>query len=406
MAGLDWSLLNTDPIKPQREGFAYAQAIQQAAQQKQAQQAQMQAGDAYAKGDYAGASQTLARSGDIKGAQSVQETQQKSGHAGLDYVSKALPVFKHIAQTHASDPDGGAQAIGQAFDNVAQEFSAITGTPPDRLAQIKSALIADPQGTLARWEAELPVAYEKVGNSIVRRQGDTAAPIYTGQPNAPAGYQPAPDGKGLQFIPGGPGDPKQAGNLAEARRMVIVNNPVPQRAAGPGGKAPAGYRWTEDGELEVIPGGPADKLTDDQSKAVGYGSRLSASSDIIDQNEAYGTNFLKANAAKVPLFGNFMVGTGYQNLDQAERDFVNALLRRESGAAISESEFNNARLQYFPQPGDSKQVLAQKRAARRRGIENMRVSSGRGADKIPAAHSQASAGGNVIRYDAQGNRIP
>jgi hypothetical protein len=55
-----------------------------------------------------------------------------------------------------------------------------------------------------------------------------------------------------------------------------------------------------------------------------------------------------------------------QRVEQAQRDFINAVLRRESGAAISASEFENARKQYFPQPGDEKhpKVLEQKRRAR------------------------------------------
>ena len=39
-----------------------------------------------------------------------------------------------------------------------------------------------------------------------------------------------------------------------------------------------------------------------------------------------------------------------QMFEQAERNFINAILRQESGAAIADSEFNNARKQYMPQP--------------------------------------------------------
>jgi hypothetical protein len=47
-------------------------------------------------------------------------------------------------------------------------------------------------------------------------------------------------------------------------------------------------------------------------------------------------------------------------MEQAQRDFVNAILRKESGAAISPTEFASASKQYFPQPGDSPAVIAQK----------------------------------------------
>jgi hypothetical protein len=50
--------------------------------------------------------------------------------------------------------------------------------------------------------------------------------------------------------------------------------------------------------------------------------------------------------------------------EQAERNFINAVLRRESGAAIAPQEFESARQQYFPQAGDTPAVLEQKRQNR------------------------------------------
>jgi hypothetical protein len=61
---------------------------------------------------------------------------------------------------------------------------------------------------------------------------------------------------------------------------------------------------------------------------------------------------------------------------QAERNFVNAVLRKESGAVISDSEFKNAERQYFPRSGDSKEVLAQKAANRALVIESFRNLAG------------------------------
>ena len=45
----------------------------------------------------------------------------------------------------------------------------------------------------------------------------------------------------------------------------------------------------------------------------------------------------------------FMKTTDRQKYEQAQRDWVNANLRKESGAVISDSEFANASKQYFPQ---------------------------------------------------------
>lgn len=65
-----------------------------------------------------------------------------------------------------------------------------------------------------------------------------------------------------------------------------------------------------------------------------------------------------------------------KRMNQAERNFINAILRRESGAAISPSEFENAEKQYFIRAGDTEEVKQQKRQNRERVIEGLRLESG------------------------------
>jgi len=67
-----------------------------------------------------------------------------------------------------------------------------------------------------------------------------------------------------------------------------------------------------------------------------------------------------------------------QQVDAARRNFVTAVLRKESGAAISPSEFYNESQKYFPQPGDSDAVIAQKRHARDTAIKAMEIQAGPG----------------------------
>jgi hypothetical protein len=68
--------------------------------------------------------------------------------------------------------------------------------------------------------------------------------------------------------------------------------------------------------------------------------------------------------------------TGMQQQDQAERNFVNALLRRESGAAISDQEFASAEKQYFDRAGDGPEVLDQKAKNRRRVMGGLKAEAG------------------------------
>lgn len=64
--------------------------------------------------------------------------------------------------------------------------------------------------------------------------------------------------------------------------------------------------------------------------------------------------------------------------DSAQDEFIAASLRQDSGAAIPPEEMERQRRIYFPMPGDGPEATAQKRAARRRAIEGLVNSSGRG----------------------------
>jgi hypothetical protein len=108
-------------------------------------------------------------------------------------------------------------------------------------------------------------------------------------------------------------------------------------------------------------GSKAKPMTSTQAQASGYAARIQEANRIIDQYEPLAVSLGASIKRKLP---NFMKGEAAQVIDQAERNFVNAVLRRESGAAISASEFENARKQYLPQPGDSPAVLENKRRNR------------------------------------------
>lgn len=169
----------------------------------------------------------------------------------------------------------------------------------------------------------------------------------------------------------------------ERVRATPINMPTSSGAGGGSGmpKAPVGYRWNEGGNLEYIPGGPKDPatqqakpLTEGQSNAALYASRMNESNKIIGDLETRGYKpSLATDALADSAVGNAVLTPQGQQFTQAKRDFINAVLRRESGAVISPEEFKNANKQYFPQPGDTKEVLKQKASNRTtaiKGIEN------------------------------------
>lgn len=72
---------------------------------------------------------------------------------------------------------------------------------------------------------------------------------------------------------------------------------------------------------------------------------------------------------------------------QAKRSFINAVLRRESGAAISGSEFDSANKQYFPQFGDDPETIKQKADLRNSVLSRYRAAAGKAYTPAPPAIS-------------------
>lgn len=116
--------------------------------------------------------------------------------------------------------------------------------------------------------------------------------------------------------------------------------------------------------------------TQAQATASGYTSRLVDANQVI-LNQTSGIQKFNplafAAAQKVP---SFLQSPVVQQQQQAERNFVNAVLRRESGAAISQSEFDSAIKQYFPRPGDSAGTIQQKAQNREAVITSLKQASG------------------------------
>jgi hypothetical protein len=128
-----------------------------------------------------------------------------------------------------------------------------------------------------------------------------------------------------------------------------------------------------DGGKEVKPPTSAQRL------AAGYAARLTDSNKIITEIGSKFTGFISRLGARLP---QGLKTDDRQRFEQAQRNFINAVLRRESGAAIAESEFESARLQYFPQPGDSSAVLTQKRQNRELVARAMQLEAGSAFEEL------------------------
>lgn len=137
--------------------------------------------------------------------------------------------------------------------------------------------------------------------------------------------------------------------------------------------------------------------TEFQGKSAAFGLRAEeADKTLRNLQGKYSPAAINSKLAvqETPLIGgalgaatNFALSDADQQAEQAQRDFVNAILRQESGAAIGASEFNNAQRQYFPQPGDSQSVIQQKARNRELAIKGLQSNAGRARLTAPAAPS-------------------
>ena len=133
--------------------------------------------------------------------------------------------------------------------------------------------------------------------------------------------------------------------------------------------------------------------TKDQNAARGFGKRVEAAEKAFNDVKGKGydrSDLSSAAGAKLPNV--LRTDAAVQN-EQAERNFINAVLRRESGAAISDSEFKSGETQYFPRAGDGEDTLKQKAENRRMVLEGMKKEAGKTWESTPDEKTAAEKAG-------------
>jgi hypothetical protein len=161
--------------------------------------------------------------------------------------------------------------------------------------------------------------------------------------------------------------------------------------------------------------GKSAGLTESQGNATAFGMRMKESHDLLSKLEKAGATDTgiargviggtlgltpligdKLNDATGNIFNALPTVLGGLNEQQqqtinARINFITALLRKESGAAIGPSEFATAEKLYFPKPGDSKSVIEQKQRARELAIQAMKIQAGPGAKNIGVSQDESAS---------------
>lgn len=128
------------------------------------------------------------------------------------------------------------------------------------------------------------------------------------------------------------------------------------------------------GTVSFTQGYSAKPLTEQQSKDTVYAVRAEGALPIIDQYGTALTNPLERAVEGDPTgLARGMQSPEFQQAQQAGKEFLQAVLRKDTGAAITPQETAEYGTVYLPVPGDSPTILEQKRISRARALEAMKA---------------------------------
>ena len=190
--------------------------------------------------------------------------------------------------------------------------------------------------------------------------------------------------------------------VADATKAVVLG------AGGGGGSVPSGYRATQDGRLEAIPGGPADPAIKGAAGG-GLGAEGAAKVSLYENAMRDALAYQKAVVNPDGSFND--VAANMPENVRLRESALRAKLRAESGASISPEEARAENDRYGPKLFSSDQTNA---AAAKRLIEDLQHQSAtiRGGGQAgappqgapPSGAQQEFPDGTVIQ-NAQGQKM-
>lgn len=129
-----------------------------------------------------------------------------------------------------------------------------------------------------------------------------------------------------------------------------------------------------------LPYGDA-KLTEAQSKDVGFFRRGTAANMALDDSkmESALTQYTDSFAEGFGAVGRAFQDEDYQMARRAANEFLAVILRKDTGAAVTDHEFDIYGKIYLPMPGDKPAVVKAKREARKQALVGLEMGLGTAA---------------------------
>lgn len=320
----------------------------------------------------------------------------------------------------ASSMGGGApqgtspvmQALLQASTDpwVAKEYGpvlqALMGQEQSR--QQFAMEQADPMRQLEMQKAQLEIEQ--------MRNPDAPKPIEVGGVLLdPVTYQPIFDSRQAQT----PEDPIAALRARASEAGLQPGTPDYAAFMASGGKPENGMVIESDGQggFRMVQGAGAGAaagkpFTEGQSKDVVYSTRARGALEVLDPIAGALTNRGDRAAEYDPTgFAREAIQSDeFQIAKNAGDEFLQAILRKDTGAAITPAEQALYGVTYLPQPGDSAALIASKKEARARAVAaiegGMSPAQMVAQERALAASGQATERGGMLGEDQQSPPAP
>lgn len=314
-------------------------------------------------------------------AQSILSAQDAPSAASAIVNDFLRPAEEHRARRVAEYTGGNA---GAGYGGG--QGSPMGGMNPQAMMQIAEFMddpyASDGQKALAGLMMERMMA-----------QPDRPELVNAGSGNI---YDPA-SGQWI-IAPRGPTEPMSSlGKLEADRAAGLISDEAYQAELA--SMAPQGMSIESDGAggFRMVQGagaGDTRPFTEGQSRDNVFVTRAEGALSVLDPIAENLTSRTDRAAEMVP----FGLARGTQSDDfqvakNAGDEFLQAILRKDTGAAITEPEQALYGVTYLPQPGDSAAVLAQKAQARRRAIEA--IKSGQSPSQLIAVERALQASGSA-----------
>ena len=259
--------------------------------------------------------------------------------------------------------------VGNALDSLAIALQGMTISPNEGLMRLSAGRIADRREAARAGEQQNRTleALRNMGASddlIQMAQAGLGREALAEQARRNRGQEPQDPYSSIGKLQAD----LAAGRISQEQYELELQSRAPSNTSievGP------------DGQLRFAqgPGAQAKPFTEGQSKDNVYVTRAQGALEVLDPvaDQLVSAASRAANIDPTGFIRSRIQSPEFQVAQQAGNEFLQAILRKDTGAAITEPEQQLYGQTYLPQPGDSPQVLTEKKAARRRALDAIRA---------------------------------